>query len=121
MVVQLGSIANFSRQLIDLDRETFPLRKLATCSFKRTSVERHFRQAGFVIDWCGFRLLAQDDRGETVVWTDQEEEVEAGGETQEVDEGLSGPAGGPSEGVTWHFPVREDLPLRSYTTATSCS
>ena len=29
--------------------------------FKRTSVERHFREKGFAVDWCAFRLLNVDD------------------------------------------------------------
>ena len=29
--------------------------------FKRTSVERHFREKGFGVDWCAFRLLNVDN------------------------------------------------------------
>jgi alpha-sarcoglycan len=45
VVIQLGSRANFSNQLIELDRETSPLRVFPSCprNFKRTSVERYFR------------------------------------------------------------------------------
>ena len=45
VVVYLGSTANFSDELRELDRETSPLRHWPSCprNFKRTSVERHFR------------------------------------------------------------------------------
>ena len=45
VVLQLGSYANFSKDLLELDRETTPLRVLPSCprNFKRTSVERYFR------------------------------------------------------------------------------
>ncbi len=38
-------------------------RVLPSCprNFKRTSVERYFREKGFAIDWCAFRLLVLDD------------------------------------------------------------
>ena len=29
-------------------------------NFKRTSVERYFREKGFAIDWCAFRLMVLD-------------------------------------------------------------
>ena len=59
LVVYLGSQANFSQDLLELDRETTPLRSFPDCprNFKRTSVERHFREKGFSLDWCAFRLL----------------------------------------------------------------
>ena len=62
VVLQLGSRFNFSKQLLLLDRETSPLRVLPSCprNFKRTSVERYFREKGFAIDWCAFRLMLLD-------------------------------------------------------------
>ena len=62
VVLQLGSQANFSKALLDLDRETVPLRNFPSCprNFKRTSVERYFRDKGFAIDWCAFRLMVLD-------------------------------------------------------------
>ena len=60
VVIQLGSSSNFSAELVDLNRETSPLRTFKPrCprNFKRTSVERHFREKGFALDWCAFRLL----------------------------------------------------------------
>ena len=45
VVLKLGSNENFSTDLIELDRETTPLRVRPSCprNFKRTSVERYFR------------------------------------------------------------------------------
>jgi len=57
VVIRLASSSNFSLALEELDRETQPLRRLSTCSFKRVSVERFLRQAGFAVDWCAFRLI----------------------------------------------------------------
>jgi len=64
VVLQLGSHANFSKDLLLLDRETSPLRVRPSCprNFKRTSVERYFRDKGFAIDWCAFRLLVLDQK-----------------------------------------------------------
>ena len=66
LVVYLGSTANFSEQLKDLDRETGPLRSFPDCprNFKKTSVERHFQEKGFTVDWCAFRLLKVDGQGD---------------------------------------------------------
>ncbi len=63
LVLLLASSANFSSDLVDLDRETSPLRKMPSCprDFKRTSVERHFRAKGFGLDWCQFRLMELDE------------------------------------------------------------
>ena len=59
-----GSQANFSQDLLNLERETTPLRVLPSCprNFKRTSVERYFREKGFAIDWCAFRLMTLDNQ-----------------------------------------------------------
>jgi hypothetical protein len=56
-VAEVGSSADPSSRLQELDRETGPLRRLPSCSYKRTSAEPDFRQVGFAVDWCAFRLL----------------------------------------------------------------
>ena len=66
VVLQLGSNSNFSEELSSLNRETSPLRsrfKDSTCprNFKRTSVERYFREKSFALDWCAFRLMELDE------------------------------------------------------------
>ena len=38
-------------------------RKHESCSYKKISIGRYFRQSGFAVDWCSFRLLtAQADQ-----------------------------------------------------------
>lgn len=50
----------FSQELNELQEEVKPLWKLRSCprDFKRTSVERLFREARFALDWCSFRLVS---------------------------------------------------------------
>ena len=55
MVVVKGSCSGHSVRLVDLERETRPLWRLRSCSYKKTSEEREFRTAGFLVDWCSFR------------------------------------------------------------------
>ena len=57
--MKIGSKAKFSTALIELQDEVKPLWKLGSCprDFKRTTVERLFRDEGFALDWCAFRLV----------------------------------------------------------------
>ncbi|KAI5698260.1 hypothetical protein M8J75_004278 [Diaphorina citri] len=59
VVIWLGSNENFTSVLLRLEDETKPLRKLTQCprEFKRTTVDRHFREWNFIVDWCSFRLM----------------------------------------------------------------
>lgn len=59
IVLRLGSESQFSVNLKNLEDEVRPLWKMPQCprNFKRTSVERYFRDAGFTLDWCAFRLI----------------------------------------------------------------
>ncbi|XP_056640234.1 epsilon-sarcoglycan isoform X1 [Diorhabda sublineata] len=59
VVIRLGSETAFSTELIELQKEVTPLSNLPSCprNFKKTSVERYFREAGFVLDWCSFHLV----------------------------------------------------------------
>lgn len=59
VVIRLGSSMPFSQELNELQEEVKPLWKLRSCprDFKRTSVERLFREARFALDWCSFRLV----------------------------------------------------------------
>ena len=70
-------------------RETQPLRRLSSCSYKRSSVERFFRQAGFAVDWCAFRLLHPQQQ-EKEAGRRQEQE---GGRRREFTFTARGPAG----------------------------
>lgn len=60
IIIRIGSTAEFSQELIELQEEVKPLWKVPTCprGFKRTTVERYFRDAGFALDWCTFRLVS---------------------------------------------------------------
>ncbi|KAI4462131.1 alpha-/epsilon-sarcoglycan family member [Holotrichia oblita] len=60
VVLRLGSRAPFSDELAKLQDEVRPLLKVSPCprDFKRTSVERYFREAGFALDWCSFSLIS---------------------------------------------------------------
>lgn len=55
----MGSNAEFSEVLRELEREVSPLWPLRLCprDFKKTSSERHFRSKGFLVDWCSFKLV----------------------------------------------------------------
>jgi len=60
VVLRIGSRAQFSPALLKLEDEVKPLgKKLSPCprDLKRTTVERLFRDEGFVLDWCAFRLV----------------------------------------------------------------
>lgn len=59
VVLRLGSKSPLSTELVELQEEVRPLWKVPSCprDFKRTTVERYFREAGFALDWCAFRLV----------------------------------------------------------------
>ncbi|KAJ6646438.1 Epsilon-sarcoglycan [Pseudolycoriella hygida] len=57
VIIHVGSTSPFSTRLIDLQEEVKPLYKIASCSFKRTSVQTIIENAGFKIDWCAFRIV----------------------------------------------------------------
>lgn len=61
VVVHLGSRAEFSGRMLDLQEEVKPLYKIASCTYKRTSVQTTFENSGFKLDWCAFRLTSSDD------------------------------------------------------------
>lgn len=60
VVIRLGSQEEFSNTLIELQEEVRPLSKLQYCprDFKRTTVERLFRDENFILDWCNFKLVS---------------------------------------------------------------
>ncbi|XP_017480559.1 PREDICTED: epsilon-sarcoglycan isoform X2 [Rhagoletis zephyria] len=60
VVVHLGSSAQFSSRLKELQEEVRPLYKLSTCTYKRTSVQKVFENAGFKLDWCAFKTVGAD-------------------------------------------------------------
>lgn len=56
----MGSFAQFSTRLKQLQDEVRPLYKLTTCSYKRTSVQKIFENAGFKLDWCAFKMVGAE-------------------------------------------------------------
>nr|CAG4640806.1 EOG090X04W0 [Eulimnadia texana] len=62
VLVTLGSRAEFSEALRNVQREVSNLWHLRPCprDFKKTSVERIFRSKGIMLDWCSFRLIPED-------------------------------------------------------------
>lgn len=45
---------------MDLQEEIRPLYKIASCTYKRTSVQTTFENAGFKMDWCAFRIVGNN-------------------------------------------------------------
>ncbi|XP_046389938.1 epsilon-sarcoglycan isoform X2 [Ischnura elegans] len=63
VVLRVGSAHPFSVALLELQEEVRPLWRVGpSCprDFKRTTVDRLFREEGFALDWCAFRLLEED-------------------------------------------------------------
>ncbi|XP_053676660.1 alpha-sarcoglycan [Anopheles nili] len=61
VVVHLGSSAEFSKRMLELQEEVKPLYKISSCTYKRTSVQTTFESSGFKLDWCAFRLTETED------------------------------------------------------------
>lgn len=62
IIVHLSSHTAFSQRLIDLQEEVKPLYKISTCTYKRTSVQTIFENAGFKLDWCAFHMVIDDSK-----------------------------------------------------------
>ncbi|XP_065351126.1 alpha-sarcoglycan isoform X2 [Cloeon dipterum] len=103
VVLKLGSSKEFSPALRELQKEVKPLGKMSSCprDFKRTSVERIFREQRFALDWCSFKLY---EHLTTKVDTSAAENNDYDYSTFiEGDELWDAP------------PSRENVPVRSYT------
>ncbi|XP_045455467.1 uncharacterized protein LOC123665169 [Melitaea cinxia] len=105
LVVRLGSSVPFSSELKRLREEVRPLSRLPSCprEYKRTTVERLFRDAGFTLDWCSFELYNTVYRERT---------------TERLEYLTEAPSsGGPHEdrraGRARRAPARHGLPARS--------
>ncbi|KAF6208759.1 hypothetical protein GE061_014498, partial [Apolygus lucorum] len=79
VVVHLGSSSKFSETLEHLEQEVLPLRKITPCprDFKRSSVDRHFRPSGFVIDWCSFRLVKLENSSDRAPYQEPSQDYAA--------------------------------------------
>lgn len=101
VVIRLGSEMQFSTELVELQKEVTPLSNLPSCprDFKKTSVERYFREAGFVLDWCSFNLV--DNNNSAMHHTNENMLV-----VEQDDYYI--------QGDIWHSISKLDVPERSY-------
>lgn len=95
VVVHLGSNAEISKRLQELNEEIKPLAKLSTCTFKKTKVQQIFQNAGFAIDWCAFKIVAQSTETETTNASSSEESSMLSGDI-------------------WNGMARDEVPERNY-------
>lgn len=70
--VNIGSKSKYSQRLTELHEEIKPLYKISSCTYKRTSVQYLFENAGFKIDWCAFKFLSEDSVPENVPTSEEE-------------------------------------------------
>lgn len=61
VIVHLASRIPFSDRLKELQEEVKPLYKISSCTYKRTSVQTIFENAGFKLDWCAFHIVGDDE------------------------------------------------------------
>lgn len=84
VVTYIGSTVAFSGRLEELQEEVRPLYKIASCTYKRTSVQTIFENAGFKVDWCAFRIVGNNrilgDGDGNVLATDNMAETPHGSE-----------------------------------------
>jgi hypothetical protein len=92
VVVHLGSNAEISDKLQELNDEIKPLAKLSTCTFKKTKVQQIFQNAGFSIDWCAFKIITQSNETDTT----------------------KAPTSEKSSRDVWHEMARDEVPERNY-------
>ncbi|KAK7794674.1 hypothetical protein R5R35_003789 [Gryllus longicercus] len=108
VVLRVGSQFEFSSALIELQEEVKPLWKLISCprDFKRTTVDRLFREEGFALDWCAFRLM-------TVKETDRSlsQQHSSHGESDLMESHLTLGLG---QNDRWSRPAKSQIPQRSY-------
>lgn len=49
-----------------------PLYKISSCTYKRTSVQTIFENAGFKLDWCAFRIVSDGKKSSNLVGNGEE-------------------------------------------------
>ncbi|KAG7297332.1 hypothetical protein JYU34_019303 [Plutella xylostella] len=109
LVVRLGSSKPFSAELKRLREEVRPLSRLPSCprEYKRTTVERLFRDAGLTLDWCNFELFNTVYKARSTELLEYLAEMpppDSHSELRKVQHAAE----------TWSAPSRHDLPSRSY-------
>ncbi|XP_034125300.1 epsilon-sarcoglycan isoform X2 [Drosophila guanche] len=102
VIVHVGSVAQFSPRLKELQEEVRPLYKLPSCTYKRTSVQKIFENVGFKLDWCAFKMVGLESPTEILYHSGkQQNEQQPSGEEQLHND-------------RWMGITREDVPRRNY-------
>ncbi|KAI1303098.1 Epsilon-sarcoglycan [Halotydeus destructor] len=80
VLVRFGSTRDFSRDLLDLEREVEPIKNRKPCprKYKATSAEHLFRAKNLAVDWCSLRLIRSNSTS-----SDSGPELATGGEWPE--------------------------------------
>ncbi|XP_068151177.1 epsilon-sarcoglycan isoform X1 [Drosophila tropicalis] len=97
VIVHVGSFAQFSPRLQELQEEVRPLYKLPTCTYKRTSVQKIFENVGFKLDWCAFKMVGVESPTEILYHSGKQNEEQ---QRQPIDR--------------WMGISRDDVPVRNY-------
>lgn len=92
VVVVIGSNSPVSARLNDLEEEIKPLKKLSTCTFKKTKVQSIFQYARLDVDWCGFKIMRDEEKSQA-------------SNTEEASFTSQKP---------WNAPSKSELPERNY-------
>lgn len=64
--MHLSSHTAFSQRLNDLQEEVKPLYKISSCTYKRTSVQTIFENAGIKLDWCAFHIVTDENNNRSM-------------------------------------------------------
>ncbi|CAB3222981.1 unnamed protein product [Arctia plantaginis] len=109
LVVRLGSSMPFSAELKRLREEVRPLSRLPSCprEYKRTTVERLFRDAGLTLDWCSFELYNTVYKERTTLHLEYLTELPNTSKNAKSFKALD-------TRDAWSAPNRQALPSRSY-------
>ncbi|XP_053619851.1 alpha-sarcoglycan isoform X2 [Plodia interpunctella] len=110
LVVRLGSSVPFSTEIKRLREEVRPLSKLPSCprEYKRTTVERLFRDAELTLDWCRFELYNTIYKARTTEHLEYLTEI--------PNTSKNSKSSWVQARDVWSAPARRALPTRSYTT-----
>ncbi|XP_039501431.1 epsilon-sarcoglycan isoform X4 [Drosophila santomea] len=103
VIVHVGSFAQFSPRLQELQEEVRPLYKLPSCTYKRTSVQKIFENVGFKLDWCAFRMVGMESPTEILFHSGKQNEQQMAEEDK-----------GHRHEDRWLGISREDVPVRNY-------
>ncbi|XP_039437106.1 epsilon-sarcoglycan isoform X3 [Culex pipiens pallens] len=115
VVVHLGSRADFSSRLLDLQEEVKPLYKIASCNYKRTSVQTTFENSGFKLDWCAFKMHAADDDITAMPHHPNEAHRSPSGHShQQQQQGSSSELSSTAHLDKWDAPMKSEVPERNY-------